>query len=463
MSKFNLKEKRINPVTTACALVVFFVIVMTLGYSAFQETGLVTDIGAAVQVQKDIRITGVIVTNPVGGAVSNYEDYNTDSISTSLTLPSSNSKITYAVEVTNFGNVEMALTALSGLPSNLKYTLDNNNYKLNDMICDDNDDDQCTLGAKKTINITSGYDTGGYSAGNTTYTFGLTFTFEPFDKVAQVGTKYFQTLQAAIDKVPTDGTATTVTLLKNTSEAITISQGKNVVLNLMSNTLSNDGNTNVIQNNGTLSISNGTISSNAATNGAVNNNSTGTITISGGRIIMTGGRQALYNDHGRATITGSAYLSSSASARAAVQNTTGGTMNITGGTIVSTGLNALNNAGTLTIGTEGGGVSITSPEFRSSSASANGITSSSNYGFYDGVVKSKANPFNDVSKITRMESGYGVVTSTETIDGQTYKVGYLGISRKITFNGNSGTVSESTRYVALGDEIGPLPTAIRSG
>ena len=463
MFKVKLNKQKVNPITTVSAIVVFFVIFMTLGFAALQETGLVTDIGATVRAQADIRITGVTVMNPVSGAISNYENFTSTSVSSTIQLPNRYSKLTYAVEVTNFGNVEMVLKQLTGLPSNLKYTLNANNYKLNEMICDDNDPDDCTLGAKKTINITIEYESNAYDSSNTTFPFELDFVFEPFDKVAQVGSKYFQSLHEAIAVVPTDGTPTTVILLKNTSDSITIAQGKNVILNLQNNILSNDGNTNVIQNNGTLSISSGTIRSDAATNGAVNNNSTGTFTMSGGSIIMTGGRQALYNDKGIATITGNAYLSSSATARAAVQNVSRGTMTITGGTIVSTGSNALNNAGTLTIGTEGGELSITSPEFRSSAASANGITSTANYSFYDGIVKSKVAPFNDVSKITVMESGYGVVTSTETIDGTLYNIGHLGISRKVTFNGNGGTASESTRYVAVGTEIGPLPTATRSG
>ena len=463
MFKVKLNKQKVNPITTVSAIVVFFVIFMTLGFAALQETGLVTDIGATVRAQADIRITGVTVMNPVSGAISNYENFTSTSVSSTIQLPNRYSKLTYAVEVTNFGNVEMVLKQLTGLPSNLKYTLNANNYKLNEMICDDNDPDDCTLGAKKTINITIEYESNAYDSSNTTFPFELDFVFEPFDKVAQVGSKYFQSLHEAIAVVPTDGTPTTVILLKNTSDSITIAQGKNVILNLQNNILSNDGNTNVIQNNGTLSISSGTIRSDAATNGAVNNNSTGTFTMSGGSIIMTGGRQALYNDKGIATITGNAYLSSSATARAAVQNVSRGTMTITGGTIVSTGSNALNNAGTLTIGTEGGELSITSPEFRSSAASANGITSTANYSFYDGIVKSKVAPFNDVSKITVMESGYGVVTSTETIDGTLYNIGHLGISRKVTFNGNGGTASESTRYVAVGTEIGSLPTATRSG
>lgn len=464
ISKIKNRYKKPSTVINILAsLVVLSVLLLSIGYSAFQNTGVVHDASATVQAQKDIRITGVVATNPVNGATSGYEEYENRSISSSLTLPSANSTMTYQVQITNFGNVEMVLSALSGLPSNLKYTLDPNNYKLGDMLCDDNDDDHCTLAAQKTVNITIGYDTNGYDSSNTTYVIDLEFTFSEFNKVARIGSKPYSSLQAALDKVPTDGTATTVVLLKNTSESVEIDSGQNVILDLQTYTLSNLGNTNVIQNNGTLSISNGTIASDAPTNGAINNNQTGTITISGGRIVMTGGRQALYNDKGRATISGNAYLSSSATERATVHNLSGGTMTITGGTIISTGSMAVNNLGTLTVGTQGGEMSITNPLFQSSAIGAIAFNTTTNISFYDGVVKSRGEPFNDVGKLTRMEDGYGIVTGLETIDGVGYNIAHLGISIKVTFNGNGGTPSEGSRYIEDNNAIGPLPTATRSG
>ncbi len=209
-----------------------YVLLLSIGYSAFQNSSIVQDIGSLVKAQKDIRVTNVLVKSPVGNAVSSYDEYESRSISSLLTLPAANSTLTYEVEITNFGNVEMVLSQLSGLPSNLKYTLNPNNYKLGELICDDNDDDKCTLAAKKTIDITIGYvDSASFDSSNTTYQIELDFTFTPFNKVAQIGTRPYSSLQAAIDKVPNDGTATTVTLLQNTSEVIIIESTKNVVLN----------------------------------------------------------------------------------------------------------------------------------------------------------------------------------------------------------------------------------------
>lgn len=461
--KHNQSEKN-NPVMIVSSLVALIVALITIAHSSFQEAGIVSDVGATVRVEQIIRVTGVTVSAPISDAISNYEDYNVDSISSGLNLPNANSKITYIVDITNFGNAEMIISDITGLPEQLKYTLNDENYKLNEIICDDTVTSKCTLGATKRIYITISYAENGYDGETTVFPFSLVFAFESTDKVAQVGNMYFDTLQQAINSITTN-TPTTIRLLKSTSENVKIGypNPQTITLDIRNNTISNNGNDNVIKNYGTLYIINGRITSSAATNGAINNYENATIYISGGRVEMTGGRQALYNDKGTAYISENAYLSATTSERAAVQQTSGSTMRITGGTIISSGSYALNNAGTLTIGTEGGEMSTTSPLFKSDATGVAGINSTTNYSFFDGVVKSKGTPFNDVAKITTMESGYGIVTSTETINGVVYNVVYLGISAKVTFNANGGSVSETTRYVEVGHTIGSLPVPIRSG
>lgn len=279
-------------------------------------------------------------------------------------------------------------------------------------------------------------------------------------KKAKIGNTYYDTLQEAVDDVPTTGVATTVVLLQNTSETITVDEGQNVVFDFRNNTLSNNGDTPVISNDGTVSISNGTISSSAALNGAINNNSKGTITISGGSVIVTGGKQALYNNKGTATITGTAHLESSATARSAVQNVSSGKLYIESGTIISTGTSAVNNAGTLLVGVKDGVVSTTTPLIQGVDMA---ITSTTTYKVYDGIFKGINDSFNDETKINEFETGYGLTPSTEVIDGYTYKVNTLGPAIKVTFNPRGGTVSPTFRNVIYGNELGPIPTPIRSG
>ena len=462
--KSNKKDQSFKIVNISSAIVVLVLITLTIGFSAFQKTGIIQDIGSTVRVQKNIRITGVSVMNPVSGGVSNYEDYNVDNITSGLSLPNANSKITYKVEVTNFGNAEMMLTEISGLPSNLKYTIDEENYTLNELICDDNDSTKCTLGAKKTLYITVGYkDSASYDSGTTTYPISMVFTFESNDKVAEVNGIYYDTLQEAITKgVPKNNTETTVRLLKNTSEAITVAQNQNILFDFQNNVLRNNGNTNVIANNGTIKITNGIISSDAATNGAVNNNSTGRITISGGSIIVTGGRQALYNDKGIAEITGTAYLSSAATERAAVQNQATGTLTITGGTIVSTGSNAVDNRGNMTIGIEDGDIDESDPIMK---GIIYGITATANYNFYNGTAKGKTRGINDDAKVVGKEVGYNIASDEELINGETYQTSFLGITKTVTFNANGGTLTagEGSKNVPVGRKVGTLPTPTRSG
>ena len=172
------------------------------------------------------------------------------------------------------------------------------------------------------------------------------------DKVAKIGDNYYYTLQAAINAVPKDNTRTVITLLANTDESLTVYEKQNIVFNLQNYTVSNSVNAAVIENNGTIEISNGKIINSAISgNGVINNNGKGTINISGGEIISVGTKQALYNNGGKANISGNAYLSSTSSIRAAVQNNSG-TMTITGGTIISSNYYGLDNRATLTIGTK---------------------------------------------------------------------------------------------------------------
>lgn len=281
------------------------------------------------------------------------------------------------------------------------------------------------------------------------------------DKTAEINGVFYNTLQAAIDAVPTTNTETTVILLRDTSEVLTVNENKKIVFDFRNNTLRNNGNNPVINNKGTITITNGNIITNASSNGAVNNQSTGNITISGGRItvIQGGGRQALWNNGGRATIMGNAYLSSTATARAAVQNVTGGVMAINGGTIISTGSNAVNNAGSMTIGLKDGDINYDSPILQ---AVDNGIYATAGVNFYDGIIKYKNEYINDSSKIVDVEGGYGFLISQETINGDVYKTARLGIGEKIIFDPNGGSVSESTRTVAKGEAIGPLPIPVRN-
>ncbi|MEE3342690.1 MAG: hypothetical protein VZS44_01205, partial [Bacilli bacterium] len=82
-------------------LIVVVVLSLTIGFSAFQNNLLVSDIGGVVRKRADIRITNIYSSSNSNGGVSYWEDYNVHDISSSIELPNSNSSITYSVVVTN--------------------------------------------------------------------------------------------------------------------------------------------------------------------------------------------------------------------------------------------------------------------------------------------------------------------------------------------------------------------------
>ncbi len=63
------------------------------------------------------------------GGISDYEDFDINSVLSSITLPNSTSSVTYNVEIKNLGNVEMGILDITNLPSNLTYSISNYNLK----------------------------------------------------------------------------------------------------------------------------------------------------------------------------------------------------------------------------------------------------------------------------------------------------------------------------------------------
>jgi len=280
------------------------------------------------------------------------------------------------------------------------------------------------------------------------------------DWIAEVnGTKY-TSLQDAITAVP-NNTQTTVTVLVSTSEHVNIPNTKNIVLDLQGFTLSNNQDKAVIENAGTLSISNGTITSNAPKNAVINN--TGTLNVSGGEIIATGDRQAIYNNGGTTIISGDAYLSSSTDQRATVHNLNKGTLIIKGGTIISSGFYAVNNPitnGVLVIGEKDGVVSKTSPLIQGITY---GINSSKGFEYHDGVIKGTTKPVNNELYAEVTEVDYARMLSTETIGGVTYNTMKLGIPLVITYNANGGNAIPSSVNVEKNEVLNSFVIPTRAG
>ena len=314
-----------------------------------------------------------------------------------------------------------------------------------------------------TFTITFKY-TDAYKATNpTTFTNTLNsylnFEFGTADYVARIGNDYYGTLQSAISAVPTNNTQTTVEVLKDVSEQITVASGKNVLLDIGNYTIRNKGEKPIFEVSGTLSINNGTIASNT-TQGAINVLTSGTLNVSGGTITNTGTKQAIYNNGGITRISGSPILSNVSVDRAVVHNLNNGTMYITGGTITSDAFSAvLSENGIVTIGTKDGTVSSTLPSLQGATY---GLESAGNVNYYDGVIKGKTAAIYDETKVVDKEVNYIINHSSQTIGTDTYDVATLGLGTIVTFNGNGGVSSEPSRGYVSGTAIGTLPTAVRT-
>ncbi len=176
-----LLSKKLLNIQTIPIIVALFVVLLSIAYSAFGTTLNISGIAAEVRIEADIRVTGISVDSYTNSAISSYEEYNVSNISMGVNLPNSDSTITYKVDVTNFGNVEMGIFAINNLPSNLEYEL--SGYTLQDKLCNNN---QCSLGIKKEFYITIKYKDGGYNASSTTYALNLDFDFREFHTVSYV-------------------------------------------------------------------------------------------------------------------------------------------------------------------------------------------------------------------------------------------------------------------------------------
>ena len=316
---------------------------------------------------------------------------------------------------------------------------------------------------------------------NLRYNATLTAKWQCSSAVSVNGVRY-DTLQGAINNgVPNNGSKTLITILRDIDdENITIPSSKNIELDINGYTISNDSGV-IFENKGTLEIKNGSIIrtgdndkkrtiNNASTGnlivtsgeikhetyqamenkgimtmtggkiwlgdtadqGVINNESGGVMYVSGGEIIGTL-RQAIYNNGGTVNISGNAFLKngyddelgylSNKPTRSCLQNASG-TMNITGGTIITPSNNsnyaAVENNGTMTIGTNDGTISTTSPVIRGNYYGLI-IKNNKTVSYYDGIIGGLNAAVNVESRLVLdATNNVGLNYGTETIGSDTY-------------------------------------------
>ena len=482
--KYIIKKNKQLPLISIFPFLFAAVVILTVGYSTTSFDFTMSNITARIMVKADIRITDLTVLNTINGVMVDTTDYSVDRINSDVNLPNSDSTVTYQIQVTNIGNVEMGIREITGLPSNLTYTL--NGYTLEATLCDSNNNSKCKLGSVTTFEFTVGYADNGYDSSNTQYNLDVLFDFYEMIYTARIGDHYYETIQDAIDDSPTDHTETTIVLLKNTYDRIKIWAGNNIVLDMPNLVLHNkefaagssgdpvveilgsknkDGQT-VNLGGATFKMINGTIST-AANQAAINCEKKGEFIMTGGSIIATGNRQAVYiKDGASAEISGTAYLRSRAELDIAKDNYRGtvhvvsGTLTITGGTIESDGGGgiALTNESVTTIGAKDGNLSTTVPTFIGKSIGMH-LKANSTLNFYDGIVMGGEAAFYNESEIDDTETGYNIVHSADTIGSNNYDTAYLGqdATYTITLDPQDGTLSDTTRNIVVGSTVGPLP------
>ena len=147
-SKKANKAIKKNSIILYSIIILTTIIMLTVGYSAFSVEFRITNTVASIRAKKVVRINGVSSSS---GYVSDL-DYSHKSIINNVNLAPGQS-ITYSVDITNLGNVPVAVsnvsftngsTAINTLSSNI----DNTHYE---KICDN---DVCTGPITKTIDIT---------------------------------------------------------------------------------------------------------------------------------------------------------------------------------------------------------------------------------------------------------------------------------------------------------------------
>ena len=285
--------------------------------------------------------------------------------------------------------------------------------------------------------------------------------------VAKIGAnQYFTSLQSAVSSVDDDGVEVTITLLKNTTENITVNAGQNIRFNFQNFKLNNTNVNSLIKNYGTIKISNGTLTNtSSATNALIDNYSTGVIEITGGTITSLGTKQAVYNEGGIVRISGNVEISSKAKGtysnveRATVQNINNGTIYITGGSIYNSEASALSiNTGMINIGVKDGDSDASTVLIRGKTY---GIYNYTTFNFYDGTLQGKTDSiykranFNE----TEVDHSFKFEKVAVQIDGSSvnYEQATLAMGYTITFNPMQGVVDEAVRAVEANDTIGELP------
>ena len=175
------KKKRKTSVMVSY-IMLFLILFISIGFSAFCNELGIKDISAAVKVKKDIRITSISQEESPDYSYTENLDYNVSNINGTVTLINSDSYIDYKVKIVNYGTVEMGIKDIT--LNNEKLTYEILDYNIEDKLCSTEEEQvKCTLGNENIITIRLKWKEGQYDQDNTSEDFILDFNFQNFHKV----------------------------------------------------------------------------------------------------------------------------------------------------------------------------------------------------------------------------------------------------------------------------------------
>ena len=189
-------------------LILFCLYFQTVVYSAISSKLMITG-DAVARIRNNVRINKFRIHEVSDGVISSYEEFSKTYTMSNVTLPNSDSYIIYELVIGNYEDVEMQLSNITGLPSNLTYELID--YNLHDMICDNTG--KCFGGVEKTLYLKIKY--ANYNASGTNYNINLEYEFKEFSNTLMVGTSFRDTIPASAthlvftDEKPANGTVLT--------------------------------------------------------------------------------------------------------------------------------------------------------------------------------------------------------------------------------------------------------------
>ena len=194
----------------------FYIVIMiiccfffqTSAYSLLNSSLTITG-NAIARIRNNVRINDFKIHEVSDGVISSYEEFSKTNTNSNVTLPNSDSYIIYKLDIGNYETVEMQLSNITGLSSNLTYELID--YSLHDMICDVTN--KCTSGAEMTLYLKIKYTS--YDSAKTNYNVNLNYEFNEFSNVLMVGSEFKSTIPpnatqlVFTDEKPAQGTVLT--------------------------------------------------------------------------------------------------------------------------------------------------------------------------------------------------------------------------------------------------------------